>query len=350
MTYTLYQKYLLFRSKMGVIIRSIKYKGKVPLTKKIYFMFKGFLAESYLIYDFQTNDFRYYLSDYERAKSRFINGSSATLLNDKIIFEDAFSPYIYVPKTIATIYEGNFLPTFKLPEVSDIDDLINHCSNDEKVVFKPYKESDGGRGVFFLSVVNGHIYLDSEKVTKKELIQRIEGLNNYIVSEYIYQDEFSSSFYPDTANTIRILSMRDPYTKKPFIAYSVYRIGTKKSAPIDAWFAGGVCSKIDISTGELGKGVLIDKGKKTYVDYHPDTKAKITGTFIPNWEEVKKKVLSASTNFPDLKYVAWDIVIGKNDIVALEGNNCSNVNFLQVHEPLLVNKKVNEFYKFHGII
>lgn len=71
---------------------------------------------------------------------------------------------------------------------------------------------------------------------------------------------------------------------------------------------------------------------------------------VPNWRETKEKVLKLASKLPYLPYVAWDIVPLDTEILIIEANNCSDVSFLQVHKPLLKDKKVREFYEYHGII
>lgn len=315
-------------------------------------MFNGFLAESYLIYNLKENDYQKYLSDYQRAKCRFINGDYSIILNDKLVFENMLKPYIRTPETAAIILKGKFYSMNKDLDISNVENLLEYCSGVNKLILKPYRDSDGGRGIFVLSIKNKKIYLNQKEHSIIEFLELVKELNFYMVSEFIYQNDFSNSLYPHSVNTIRILTMTYPDTNEPFLATSVYRIGTDESAPVDNWSSGGISVQIDLSSGELSKGIIF-KGTKElkYVNSHPNTNAQIKGEKIPNWYEVKRQVLRTAKQFPYLKYIAWDIILGDDDkIIILEGNNCSDVNLLQAHEPLLVNKDVYDFYKFHKII
>lgn len=43
-------------------------------------------------------------------------------------------------------------------------------------------------------------------------------------------------------------------------------------------------------------------------------------------------------------------VVTDEGVKVIEGNNYSDVNILQIHQPLLNNEKVKRFYKYYGII
>ncbi len=121
-------------------------------------------------------------------------------------------------------------------------------------------------------------------------------------------------------------------------------------------FPSGVVLKPNRGTG--GRGVHILKrgttnssgttSEGTY-SYHPDTKQQIEGVHIPGWKSMTACLLAVLTQIPCLKYVGWDIIMTDDGFVLLEGNNCSDVNLLQVHRPLLADSRVRAFYEHHGV-
>jgi len=183
-----------------------------------------------------------------------------------------------------------------------------------------------------------------------EFSKLIGSLDNYIICEYIKQGEYGKSLFSETVNSIRILTMMSPDDNKPFIATAVQRIGTKKSRPVDNWAAGGLSAYIDVYTGVLSEAVSFKDGVLRHHDTHPDTGKQIKGISIPNWDGVKNKILYVASKLPYIPYIAWDVVLLDKDILVIEANNCSGVNFLQVQEPLLKNKKVRQFYEYYSII
>lgn len=348
---TVYKRYLLFRSWMGVIIRSFKSGIKVPFFSKVQLMLKGFLSDSYLLYNLKENSYKSYLSDYHRAKCRFINGSYSIILNDKLVFENVIAPYSRTPKTFAKVLQGEIYPIKRNNLITNIQDIFVYCLENDKLVFKPFKNSDGGRGVFVVSCKNNELYINEQVYTKESFNRLIKQLDNYMISEYINQGNFSKSLYYGSVNTVRILTMTNPSTLKPFIASAVYRIGTKASAPVDNWSTNGISCQIDLQLGKLSSGIIFkDRENIEVIENHPNTCIALKGKIVPNWDSIKKEVLRLAENLSSIPYIAWDIIVTEEEIVILEGNNCSDVNLIQVHEPLLTNKDVHDFYRYHKII
>src|SRR5699024_4574574 len=159
------------------------------------------------------------------------------------------------------------------------------------------------------------------------------------VNEYIEQGEFGNSLNNTSLNTIRILTLQDIETNEPFIPIAVQRIGNKKSSPTDNWSRGGFSASIDLDTGELGKAVSHPDSSKelNWYKYHPDNNNIIQGKKIPQWDYIKNKILLAASQTPFFPYIGWDVVITDNGFIVIEGNSMSDVDLLQIHEPLLSN-------------
>jgi hypothetical protein len=142
----------------------------------------------------------------------------------------------------------------------------------------------------------------------------------------------------------------DPDTGEAFVATAVHRFGNKDSIPVDNWSRGGLSSRIDLETGELGPGATYPRhGEVIFHDDHPDTGTRIRGVCIPGWSQLKHRLLDMAQAWSFIPYVGWDIIVADDDTWLLEGNNYSDVNLLQVHGPLLRDPRVRRFYRYHGV-
>ena len=218
------------------------------------------------------------------------------------------------------------------------------------MVLKP-TNGGGGTGVMILSLVNNEFTVNGKRSELAGLDELIKNLNNYFISEFIIQGEYGNEFFPNTINTIRVLTMIDPETKKPFIPIAVQRMGCNNSQPTDNWSQGGFCAEIDLETGELSAALTFPKNRRVeWFDKHPETGAQIKGLIVPKWKEIKEGILNVVEKHPHLIYVGWDVVTTEDGYMILEGNNCSDVNLLQIHTPLLTIPRAKNFYKYHNII
>jgi len=188
-------------------------------------------------------------------------------------------------------------------------------------------------------------------MTIDKLSNFINQLDDYFVSAYISQGEFAKKLNPSSLNSMRIVTMIDPITNEAFVPVAVQRIGTEKSSPADNWTQGGICAEIDIETGKIKKGVSYPvNGMLNWYKYHPDNNNQIEGITIPGWDRLKESILRVANQHPYIKYIGWDVVLTDSGIEVIEGNNCTDTNLLQVHRPLLKDKRVIGFYRYYGII
>lgn len=71
---------------------------------------------------------------------------------------------------------------------------------------------------------------------------------------------------------------------------------------------------------------------------------------MPRWQRVRTELLALARRASFLPYVGWDVVVTDSAFTILEGNKYSDVDLLQVHEPLLRDPRVRAFYERHGIV
>ncbi|HHW69852.1 MAG TPA: hypothetical protein GX392_00685 [Clostridiales bacterium] len=338
------------KSRFDIIKNDIKSDNNLGFFKRLKMWQLGFLSEKYYLYNLEHNNFRDYLSDHNHEMSRFINQPYNVILDDKIIFEKIISQYIRVPKNYALIDNGNILPLQSKVKINDIDSLIYICKKESGLVIKPVRGSQG-RGVKILHIKNNVIFKNGKEIKRQELENIISNLDNFIITEFIEQGQYSRNLYPGSTNTIRVVAMMDPHTHKPFIAGAAQRIGGKASGGLDNFAQGGYSANIDLNSGELSAAVTrLETENLIWHNKHPDTDSQIKGVKIPGWHNIKHKLLCVMEELPYIKYVGWDIVLTDDDIVVIEGNSYPQPRVIQIHTPLLKNDQVKEFYKYYSII
>ncbi len=337
--YSLFERYGMLRSRISIIAEDLKTKVNVPVSIRLKLLAKGFFSWHYILYDLKNNDIKDYLSEYERRKTRFINGKAAYILSDKLVCDQILRQYVRTANIYSIIMNGIIYSMHDKVSMTSVKDIADYLEKIGPLVLKPNSGTDGGKGVIVVKLINGKIISNGRQLGMHEFSKLIGSLDNYIICEYIKQGEYGKSLFSETVNSIRILTMMSPDDNKPFIATAVQRIGTKESRPVDNWSAGGLSAHIDITTGTLSEAVSFRDGVLRHYDVHLDTGKQIKGISVPNWEEVKNSILSIASKLPYLPYIAWDVVLLEDEILIIEANNCSDVTFLQLQEPLLKEKK-----------
>lgn len=338
------RSYYKIRAFYNIISKDLKDKFPLPLHKKIIMWKHGFLSEKYVLYQLDKYPPNQFLSDYHTSMSRWINEPFNALLTNKYIFASLVGKHIRVPETFGFISKGIYHQ-----DTREIENLIEH---EKAFVIKPV-DGGGGKGVRVIKKINSGEFLVNETEIKNrvQLTELIKDLDNYLITEFIEQGTFQRTLNPESINTMRVLTLIDPQTHKPFIASAVQRVGVFKSKPQDNFTKGGVSFSINLEDGVLGDGTIHPKTNdhKRYSN-HPDTNYPIQGLVIPQWNYIKERIIYVASQLPMLKCVGWDFLMTDADLVAIEGNHHPDPDVLQGHGPLLVNARVKSFYSFHNII
>jgi len=337
----------------------LKSPTKVPVLKRLYLLSKGFhshVADLYNLKDFSLDD---YFSDWAKAKmsmmydSRNIRAGYQYGLNNKLFSTALLGQYLRTPKIYAIIEHGLILSLH--PEAENIlatPTWVDRCySAGGKLVFKPSAEGRG-RGIFILSSHDGNLYINDVIVTEDEVNSRIKTLNEYLILEFLYQDEYTASLYPNSVNTIRIITIIEPDSHRPYMPMAVQRIGRDSSQPVDNWNRGGLCAQIHLETGTLGSAATRE-GKDRHIawyDRHPDTNAPIKGLTVPDWNQVKETILDTASHLSYYKYLSWDVVKLDEGIAVIEADTISGIETLQVHKPMLSDERVKKFLEHLGYV
>lgn len=322
--------------------------SKLGLGKKLKYLTRGFSSEKYQLYNLADNDCKMYLSDFQRRKTSTINKKHSIVINDKNLFEKLLKNDDITARNYGYVQNGHIYLSNKRSNITDLLEIVK----EKKHTIIKKMVGGGGKGIFKISHLNNDIYIDDELVSYRDFESFIASLERHIIQEYIIQASYSNNIYSGTINTIRMLTMRDPETNEAFIATAVHKFGSEKTKPVDNVWKGGMTALVDLDTGVLQQAAYHHSNNKKieWKETHPDTNTKIEGTVIPNWEEVKSTILNLTNELSYLNYVGWDAVVTDEGVKVIEGNNYSDVNILQIHQPLLNNERVKKFYKHHGII
>lgn len=323
-------------------IFKIESNFSVPFFKRIKYNAKGFTTDQIVLYNFDENDYRDYLTEIDRWKTRKINKEFRFLLDNKLIFTNYFKDYIRIPEIIFYTFNGYVYNS--LGKSIDEDEFNKQIESHNKLIFKPIG-TGGGRGVILLEKKDNKIYIDDKETSASKVYNSLIKLDNYIVNEYVFQHTYAATIYPFSVNSIRILTFFQ--NGEPKIYSATHRFGSKSSSHVDNISSGGFFANISLDDGMIGPA-------KTYLsthsfNAHPDTNAQIKGIKIPEWDSIKSMVLRFSKKFPYIPYLAWDIVLNsKSEIIVLEINASTGLTFLQMEESLK-GTELHNFFKEQGI-
>ena len=318
--------------------------------RKFYLLSKGFYDDHPIPYDFKKYSYSDYVSDLEKVKLSFANYPYQDLLGNKLIFSKCFSSFFKTPESYCILNKGVVEPANCDPFLKSIPDIMDFLF-DRKLIFKRVNGSHG-RGVL---LVEGHrtkgFRINTRETSAAKVEELLRSVDNYLVCEFIEQGSFSKQFFPDTTNTLRILTFCDPLKPSASVLYSLMRFGRPHTIPADNADRGGVRAVIDLKTGVLGDVVeTVGNGEIRVHSKHPDTEVQIAGVQIPRWERIVKDLKSvASVIKPLVKIVGWDVVLTEDSYAVIEGNNASDVFAQGIDFPFARNREFLNFMKAYKV-
>lgn len=205
---------------------------------------------------------------------------------------------------------------------------VNHCSKEDVLEFMKKHST------FMAKPVVGTCGKGIEKINTKDYSSLDEVYSyltkegmNYELEEVIIQNHDVARIYPDSINTVRIVTIVDDEGKSHVIC-AYFRIGNGKY--VDNFNSGGMVAPVNEETG-----VVLDKAidkKKNLYERHPATNALIKGFQFPQWKEALKLVKEASQVVPEMRYIGWDVCFSNQGPVLVEGNEYPGHDIYQLPE------------------
>lgn len=307
---------------------------------------RGFLPNKISMYRFWENNWKLYINDRQVLLSSHINGDYGIIIDDKFLSSLVMRSIARIPRTWAVIRDRKV----SVPESGGNNDLKSLLRERGKIILKP-TDKCGGKEVVLLEFRDG-IYLRNNKVTDADqLAASLPESGDFILTEYIQQGEFAASLYPDTVNTIRMLTMLDPDSQIPFIACATQRVGTSDSYPVDNVSSGGLACSIDIRTGRIRKASRVFMREPfRWIERHPDTGLQFEGQVIPGWKKICRETIQLAKLFPLIPYIAWDIALLDDGICIIETNSWSDLSAFQLVQPLTADPAIRRFFEHHRVI
>ena len=242
--------------------------------------------EFYLLNDKQRNTYLTRGKNNEIIR-KYNNKEKAYQFDDKQVFNKMFK---------------QFLGREYINLDNNLEELKQFLKNKKEIIVKPL-DGEGGKGVEKIKVNS-----DIEK-----LYQKLINNNQTLVEEVIKQHKQMNKLYDKSVNTLRMFTfVKDG---KAYFLQAILKIGN--GGVIDNFSSGGMYTFVDNNGVVLAPAIDQDDN---YFEKHPLTNEKIVGFQVPLFNEAVELVRKAALIVPDMAYVGWDVAIGEDKPILVEGN------------------------------
>ena len=199
-----------------------------------------------------------------------------------------------------------------------------------------------------VKIIVGGDCIDKQGVSVCGLRSFIYSLNEYVVSEYVQQHQYANDINSSSLNTIRMLCVWDENINSFYVARCFHRFGCNGSL-VDNLGGGNACLHfVDIETGVIEPSGMTNNehcGEEFSEHVIHASGKDLTGLQIPNFNEVKKKIIEISNSLPFLKYIGWDVAITSDGFKIIESNSLTSLGILQRKGGYLDDPKLRRIFR-----
>lgn len=197
----------------------------------------------------------------------------------------------------------------------------------ESFVVKPSK-GVYARGLRVLTR-HGHLLSDQqgEKLSVDQLLDQLDAdkaYDTWVVQQRVENHprlaELSATRSVQTARTVTFVGL----DRKPRVLFACFKVVASDHASdnFDYGQSGNLLGNIDLDKGTLEK--VVGKAKSGIGldghSYHPRTGIALDGFVLPHWAALVRQAEEAALKFWPLRTIGWDIAIGPDGPIILEGN------------------------------
>lgn len=214
------------------------------------------------------------------------------------------------------------------PVKDNKEKVLEWMKRHDVMMAKPENQCSG-KGIMKIDLTK---YRDDKKA--EELYNELVSKDITLLEEVIKQSDFMNKIYPNSVNTIRLVTVIDNHGE-PQVLAAAMRIGGRGSV-VDNFNQGGLVIRIDIDTG-ITSTVAVNIDGVEY-ENHPDTGTKVAGVKVERWDEIVATCKEAALVVPEVRYVGWDVAITPDKILLIEGNQIPGYDLYQMPQHM-VNKE-----------
>ena len=257
------------------------------------------------------------------------DGKVKDVLDNKLYFSLFYGQFdLPLPKILMYNHRNQFIAGNKKVDIGSPDDF--------KVMIEDvFRKNPGCDGLFIKKTYysasgrNIHSILRSDLISKDQLIGDVYSDvkdSAFIFQEKVKQHPELEKLSPASLNTIRFDTFIGDDGRIDVIS-GFLKMSTN-DAVVDNVISGGCGVGIEADSGRLkrfGYSKIKLMGVEVLTE-HPLTGIRFEGYPVPYFHEAKDLAAKAASFMPDLRLVGWDVGIGENGPVLIEGNSDYGIN------------------------
>jgi hypothetical protein len=235
------------------------------------------------------------------------------LLKDKFVFHLLASSLGFPTPKILGVALGETIYWLDSRSSAGVDSVAAKASLD---AFGKTILGECAEGTFPLRSDGGRVFLDGAELPPAELAERLR--HGFIIEERITQHPAMAELYPDSVNSLRLITVRKGEDVILFAAEQ--KIGANGQTR-DNWATGGLLGLVDPVTGKLGREFIYRPDIGGKATRHPQTGVTFEGREVPFFKEAVNMAREFHSFLYGTHSIGWDIAITSEGPMFIEGND-----------------------------
>ncbi len=318
----------------------------IPLRRRLWALRHGHFSNRIVLFGLNPGNVHEFIPEIPYLRAHPLNGRFSGLVDGKLQMYAALRDFPqYLPRLYFHVHEGMaFGYDASVPRCARYrpEAVLKVLDREGRLFIKPDALGEG-IGVFSVEHRDGGHRIDGREASREEVLGRLRGLSDHVVTECVEPHPYSRALYPAAVNTVRLVSLRGDGDPEPRWVVAFHRVGTSASAPADNVARGGLYGAIDWETGRLGRfGSYPTTTRMEWHAFHPETGAALEGVMVPRWAELQRDVLGMARHLAPVQWMGFDIVVTPDGFRVLEINSLTTL-ISQAWDPLATNADLMRF-------
>lgn len=283
----------------------------------------GFLQSTKNACGISKSNYKNFISDRDYFRGHPFNKSYSSIIDNKLWLKFLLKDELEIIPTHFFFKDRFGFLDLVLGVRTDYELFLKTLKTQTRLVLK-HTYSSGGKGFYLVEQVENKFFLNRKEIKAKELREKINSLQDYVVTDYIVQHKYAMDINSSSLNTIRFITYWDEKLNSFQIFSSFHRFGCNNSLVDNTGSGNSILIFINPTTGILkGDGIVSLDGKyeyKTDIE-HPNSKILFSGIEIPHYLEARRTVLNICNKNSFLKFMGFDIAITEDGFKVIEINS-----------------------------
>lgn len=321
---------------------------QIPFWYKIWAFCNGFFPCRGWFHGVNAKNCKQYLTDFDYYRKAPYNDPAYTAQISKENLKKTLHAFdAFLPRYYLTIRQGILQRLEDWPDEIELSGAESVLLEKNEILVMKRVSGRAGAGFIAAKYLGGDSFsFNDMTLCRKEAAAYIEGLDGYLVTEFVEQAETYRDIWDQTTHTLRVQTYKKDVSSPAEIVFAFLRIGSaKRLRAVSHVVSEGIYTTgIEVIAGDpIATVTAGEDGRMTFVEKHADT-GKNLQICVPNWHIIAEKCMEMHDRLAKLNWLGWDVVVTDDGFKILEVNTFTGLVAPEAFQPIKTDDRLNAVF------